>query len=684
MRAKAILLALVLIAPVIAQCEEGKVEVTFTFVPVTGEVVDSVSLRGSFNGWNEWPMEKQGYVWSITVCLEPGKHLYKYFINGNWVQDMSTGHYGKPFDLEAEGYEDDGFGGKNAYRIVEQGGFYAVHNGADPTYLCLSEGKAVIRVKVPRGSVDGAEVITPNGSYPMEKQLWTSASEMWRSSVPFGAEYTIRIKHGDEETLRSGSMSNLTFREVPWADDGITYQIFPERFFNGNESNDAFALECDEYNYGMGVEPVLSDWSDPATPLLCCHQYFGGDIEGITEKLDYLDVIGVKTIYMNPIFEAGSAHGYDTYDYLSPSKKFGDNASLKTLLNEAHRRGMRVLFDFVPNHTGIGFFAFQDIIKNGRSSGYWDWYFIKAYPFEPGDAEAYECWWGVPTLPKLNHTNEEVKEYLYGVVDHWLDFGFDGLRIDVPNEVTDAHAFFAGLRERVKKEHPNAYVVGEIWSLDPSWLQGDQFDSLMNYALGRNILLPFANGTMSAESAFYALGEYFSAYGENVYGMGFNVVSTHDTGRLLTDLGGGNLGEKPRAIGILRLELLETLLFAMPGTPVIFQGDERGITGEKEHYDSERYPIQWDEKNTEVFSYFGKLSRMRESMPQLESNSISLYKSDGSVLSFFRGEDVLVVANNGYSSQEFMLPGGRWKSGSQALEGSVRMPPLKATILERA
>jgi len=123
--------------------------------------------------------------------------------------------------------------------------------------------------------------------------------------------------------------------------------------------------------------------------------------------------------------------------------------------------------------------------------------------------------------------------------------------------------------------------VGEIWSVDPSWLQGDQFDSLMNYALGREILLPFANGTMSAEEALYRLGNYFSAYGESVSGMGFNVVSTHDTGRLLSDLGGGKFGERPEGIGMLRLEMLETLLFSMPGTPVIFQGDERGITGEK-------------------------------------------------------------------------------------------------------
>jgi len=688
MKAAVFVLAALLLT-VAVQCEKGKVEVTFTFVPDPGELVTSVSLRGSFNGWNEWPMEENKGIWSITVCLEPGKHVYKYFINGDWPGDMSIGHNGKPFDLEAHGYEDDGFGGKNAYRIVELESFYAVHDSDDPAYLCFSEGKAVVRVRVPENSIDSAEllVLNDNETYQMEKQLWNGVFEMWSASIPYveNGDYTINLYYGGEKVELNGSMDDLSFKEVEWVDDGISHQIFPERFFNGNESNDAFALECDEYHISIGVPPLLSNWSDPITPLHCCHQYFGGDIEGITHQLDYLTSLGVKTLYINPLFESGSAHGYDTYDYMSPSKKFGSNESLKALLDEAHERNINVLFDFVPNHTGTGFFAFQDVIERGKESDYWDWYFIKKYPFELGDVSAYKCWWDVPTLPQLNHTNPEVKEYLFGVVDHWLDFGFDGLRIDVPNEVIDAHTFFAELRARVKEDHPDAYIVGEIWSLDPSWLQGDQFDSLMNYALGRDILLPFANGAMSAEEAFYALGTYFSAYGENVHGMGFNVVSSHDTGRLLTDLGGGNFDERPTSIGIMRLEMLETLLFSMPGTPVIFQGDERGITGEKEYYDAHRYPIQWDECNKELFSYFVKLSRIRESIP-LESNAVALYKFEGNVLSFFRGDDILVLANNGYTSQSFALPEGRWRvaESSQSFEDTLKMPPLKAVILVRA
>ncbi len=193
--------------------------------------------------------------------------------------------------------------------------------------------------------------------------------------------------------------------------NGITYQIFPDRFNNGNRSNDALALDHDELilNQVNPGQPILSNWSDPITPLHCCHQYFGGDIKGITEKLDYLQSLGVTIIYLNPIFLSGSAHGYDTYDYyrLDPPK-FGTEEELREFLDEAHRRGMRVIFDFVPNHCGIGNPAFLNVWKKGSESPpNWDWFFVKKWPFKLGDGSAYVGWWGVlgasrsSTLPTL-------------------------------------------------------------------------------------------------------------------------------------------------------------------------------------------------------------------------------------------------------------------------------------------
>jgi glycosidase len=680
-------------------CPEGKVEVIFRYVPFEGEKVDSVSLRGSFNNWEEWPMERlENGAWEIRVCLEPGEHRYKYFINGEWPKDMEKGHKGKPIDLEAQGYVDDGFGGQNALRIIEPKTFYFAHEPNDPAYLCISNEKLVLRVKTPPGKVSSVNLIFGDGEkIPMEKQLWWDYGEMWRVSLPFlnSLKYRFEANTFEEEKIflpKSGHFffdENYSFQEVSWVNDGVIYQIFPERFYNGNLSNDAFALGTDEYNYNPAAEePILSNWSDPIAPQHCCHQYFGGDIEGIIDKIEYLDSLGVNLIYLNPIFDSGSVHGYDTHDYLHISPKFGTKEVLNQFLTKAHVHGIKVIFDFVPNHTGLGFWAFQDVVKKGPESEYWDWYFIKEYPFKPGNSSAYECWWNVGSLPKLNTTNPQVKDYLFDVVDYWLDFGFDGLRIDVPNEVIDAHGFFAEIREIVKEEHPNAYIVGEIWSLDNSWLKGDEFDSLMNYALGRNILLPYANGAIDGEIAFSKLAKYFAAYGENVVNMGFNIVSSHDTGRILTDLGGGNFNETiPKSISILRLKLLSTLLYSMPGAPVIFQGDERGILGEKEFHDSHRYPIQWDYVKEELLLHYKKLSRIKNTRPELKEGAIALYESNGNALSFFKGEEkgILVVANNGLTTTSFKLPPGGWKviGSNEIFEGTLKIPPIRAAVLKQ-
>jgi len=350
---------------------------------------------------------------------------------------------------------------------------------------------------------------------------------------------------------------------------------------------------------------------------------------------------------------------------------------------------MRVILDFVPNHTGLGFWAFQDVVKNGEDSPYWDWYFIHKWPFTPGDPAAYEAWWGVGSLPKLNTGNPQVKEYLFKVVRHWLNFGADGWRVDVPNELTNAKAFFNEMRQLAKMEKPDAYLIAEIWQIDPSWVQGDQFDSLMNYALGRDTLFNFAKGSIDGESALANLSRYFAAYGENVTAMGFNLVSSHDTGRILTDLGGGNFDDLPNPGAVERLKLLSTLVYTLPGAPVIFQGDERGILGEKEFYDAHRYPIQWDTADKSLISHYKKLAQLRSEIPALTSSVIRVYYGTDNLLSFFKGEqgngEALVVANNGTETVKFELPYGNWRSVTEGevLQGTIYIPALQVRIFKR-
>jgi len=688
------------------------VEFTFTYVPLEDEEVISVSLRGSFNSWGEWPMEKQpDGTWSITIDLEPGEYQYKFFINGKWPQDMSTARAGGPIDPNAIGYVNDGFGGQNAIcRIKEEvtEGVNLVHNPDDPAYLCIADERLVIRLKASPHKVAKVYLVTDEGKWPMERQLQWEYGEVFRLSLELPDSLKYRFIgytiEGTEFYLPEDPSQSFFFNgidhfpQLKWVSQSIIYQIFPDRFYNGNPENDVLALKSDEFHYNqlwaqnkLWAEegPSLANWNAPISSQHCCHQYFGGDLAGIIEKLDYLKKLGVTALYLNPIFDSGSAHGYDTHDYMKVSPKFGTEEDLQELLNEAHKRGMRVILDFVPNHTGLGFWAFQDVVKNGENSPYWDWYFIHKWPFIPGDPAAYEAWWGVGSLPKLNTGNPEVKEYLLKVVSHWLNFGADGWRVDVPNELVKAKEFFNEMRQLAKMEKEDVYLITEIWQLDPSWVQGDQFDSLMNYALGRDILLNFAKGSIDGESTLANLSRYFAAYGENVTAMGFNLVSSHDTGRILTDLVGGNFGDLPNPGAVERLKLLSTLFYTLPGAPVIFQGDERGILGEKEFYDSHRYPIQWDTADESLISHYKKLAQLRREIPALTSSAIRVNYGTDSLISFFRGEqgndEVLIVANNGTETVKFELPFGNWRSVTEGevLQGTTYISPLQVRIFER-
>jgi len=687
-------------------------EFTFTYIPLEDEKVISVSLRGSFNSWGEWPMEKQSNgTWSISVDLEPGEHQYKFFINGKWPQDMSVARDGGPVDQNAVGYIYDGFSGQNAIcRIKEEitEEVVLVHNPDDPAYLCIADERLVIRLKTSPHKIAKVFLVTDENKWPMERQLQWEYGEIFRLSLEFSDSLKYRFigftVDGTQLSLPEDPSQSFFFNgidhfpQLKWISHSIIYQIFPERFYNGNHENDSLALKSDEFLYNqmwaqnklwVKEGPSLMNWDAPISSQHCCHQYFGGDLAGIIEKLDYLKDLGVTVLYLNPIFDSGSAHGYDTHDYLKVSPKFGTEEDLKRLLNEAHERDMRVILDFVPNHTGLGFWAFQDVVRSGENSPYWDWYFIHNWPFSPGDPSAYETWWGVGSLPKLNTVNPEVKEYLFKVVSHWLNFGADGWRVDVPNELVKAKEFFNEMRQLAKKEKEDAYLLAEIWQLDSSWVKGDQFDSLMNYALGRDILLNFARGSIDGENTLASLSRYFGTYGENVTAMGFNLVSSHDTGRILTNLGGGNFGDLPEPEAVERLMLLSTLLYAMPGAPVIFQGDERSILGEKEFYDAQRYPIQWDTVDENLLSHYKKLAQLRQGIPALTSSVIRIYYGKGNLLSFFRGEqgkdEVLIVVNNGTETEKFELPSGNWRfiTEGEVLQETIYISPLQVRIFER-
>ncbi len=700
-------------------------EVTFVYRPPAEIEVSKVSLRGQFNNWGETRMELQADgSWSVTIELEPGEYQYKFFINGEWPGDMENWRDLGPVDPTADGYINDGYDGQNAIRIVEDepvamaGEVPALdlarikHDPLDPAYRSIADDKLVLRVQTLRDQVQSIKLLSDGAELPLLKQLWWGNREVWRVSLPANAtSYSFEIQGADGSSAildNAGTPfvfdGTESFPELDWVGEQVFYQIFPERFNNGNPYNDSFAVADDEANFNTFTEPYgggaqLSGWTDPPGPSLCCHQYFGGDLAGIIEKLDYLQGLGVTALYLNPIFQSGSAHGYDTSDYLKVSPKFGTEKTLRNLIDLAHARGMKIILDYVPNHTGVGFWAFQDVVEKGPDSDYWDWYQIKKWPFEAGDPSAYEAWWGIGSLPQLNMLNAETKQYMLEVARYWVEFGIDGWRVDVPGDVLDAHNFFKDMRRVVKEANPEAFIVGEIWQLAPEWLQGDEFDSLMNYAIGRDILLRYAKGGdtpfATGGRALADMNRYYAQYGENVAAMGFNLIGSHDTARILTDLGGGIWGETPEPEAVERLKLASTLLYTLPGTPSTFQGDECGFLGEKERegtQDLHRYPIQWEQCSAELQAHYRDLAALREAYPALRSATYRGFAGGDNLLAYYRGEpnsegEVLILANNGLADLNVKMPMGEWRRtdrGGLLRDGKeVTVPALTVKLFVR-
>ncbi|HEB65204.1 MAG TPA: alpha-amylase, partial [Chloroflexi bacterium] len=231
-----------------------------------------------------------------------------------------------------------------------------------------------------------------------------------------------------------------------WIQDAVFYQIFPDRFANGEPANDP---------------PNVEPWGAP--PTLWGFQ--GGDLRGVMQRFEYLLDLGVTALYFNPIFLSSSNHRYNTYDYFRIDPKLGTLEDFHALLNLAHRHGVRVLLDGVFNHCGRGFFAFADVLENGEHSPYRGWFHIHRFPvdaFSPGKAQDYEAWWGFKSLPKFNTATQAVREYIFSVARYWLEQGIDGWRLDVPNGIDD-DAFWAEFRRIVKRVNPRAALIGEIW-----------------------------------------------------------------------------------------------------------------------------------------------------------------------------------------------------------------------------
>jgi neopullulanase len=434
-----------------------------------------------------------------------------------------------------------------------------------------------------------------------------------------------------------------------WVKDAVFYQIFPDRFAAST---------------GVEKPHNLEPWEAPPTT----HGFKGGDLLGVVEHLDYLTDLGVDALYFCPIFQSTANHRYHTHDYYQVDPILGGNAAFKVLLDEAHRRGMRIVLDGVFNHASRGFYQFNHLLENGAASPYLDWFTVHSFPlhaYDDAGPAGYRAWWSLKALPKFNHANPQVREFLFRVAEYWVGQGIDGWRLDVPGEIDDDE-FWREFRHRIKAKNPDAYIVGEIWHRADRWLVGDQFDAVMNYQFTRACLGFFidvdeevqiltrghsygAIEPYNAQQFAQRLEEVLAWYPSAIAYAQLNLLDSHDTARFLTIAKGDTSA----------LKLAYLTMMTYPGAPMIYYGDEMGMEGGPDP-DCRRAMV-WDPAtwNHELLLALKRCIALRRKYTALwrQGTYAHLY-SQGMVYIFARQRDqqtVIVGLNAGKSAVQFDL-----------------------------
>ncbi|MCU6712892.1 glycoside hydrolase family 13 protein [Paenibacillus sp. J5C_2022] len=433
-----------------------------------------------------------------------------------------------------------------------------------------------------------AELTPPYGRLRYAFQLIDGEQQLWYTEQGF-------TTHRPQDPLTFFDYPFIWPSEVlappAWVREAVFYQIFTERFANGDVSNDP-----------LGVRSWEEDNPGP-------HDYYGGDLQGVLDNVDYIQSLGVNAVYFTPLFEAHTNHKYDTADYYRIDRHFGDVSLMKKVVEAFHERGIRVVLDAVFNHSGKAFAPFRDVLDKGRASVYWDWFLMHDDQLAAGDRPNYHCFAFEAHMPKLNTANLKVRDYLLGVARYWIEeCDIDGWRLDVANEVD--HSFWREFRQSVKSLKPDFYILGEIWHDAMPWLRGDQFDAVMNYPVTEAILQFSAGGEIDAPTLSSRISRILVNYPQQVNEAAFNIIGSHDTPRVLTQTGDAR-----------KLMLAALLQFTLPGTPCIYYGDEIGMTGGADP--DCRKPMIWDEarQDAELLGFYRRLIEWRKTYETLQAGA---------------------------------------------------------------
>lgn len=571
-----------------------------------------------------------------------------------------------------------------------------------------ADGRYRIRVWAEPGLTDGLVVAKRNDEYlgfPLTVVAATGRFVFWeavaallpddRTSLAFRnpsrkAVYLVPDGISNAvERLDRWTIPDLHPIEIPaWSQGAVIYQIFPDRFANGDPSNDP---------------PDTDRWGSPPHS----RRFQGGDLVGITQHLGYLSDLGVDLIYLNPIFTSPSNHRYDAIDYTQVDPSLGGNEALIELVKTAHDRGIRVIIDASFNHCHPGFFAFQDLINNGPESPYRDWFVIHEWPVRIKAGKSikgwqrewlpvwakesgltieqvrdrglaveptYESWYGVATMPRINLANPEARRYFLDVAAEWpRTAGIDGWRMDVARYVDPD--FWVDFREAVKEPFPQSYLIGEFMGDAGAWLQGDRFDATMNYTF-RDICLRFlAQGEIGAEEAADDLARLWAQYGWPVTLANQNLLGSHDTPRFLSLAGGEEW----------RIRLAIALSFTFPGAPGIYYGDEVGLLGGRDPGSRNAFPWDPDPASHKLHRTIKELVSLRRNHPSLVTGAWRPAEAKGGMLAFERrlGRDrVMVVINRGKRRRIELPAQGKVIWGDAKLEKrQLNVAPRSAAVV---
>lgn len=416
------------------------------------------------------------------------------------------------------------------------------------------------------------------------------------------------------------------YQTPDWFKGGVMYQIFPDRFCRQGAMPDIKGrVQRDDWGGIPSYKPNENG-------KVLNNDFFGGNLQGIESKLDYLKMLGVTAIYLNPIFEAASNHRYDTANYHKIDPVLGTETHFQNLINAAKSKGMRIILDGVFNHTGDDSLYFNKYgnypsvgAYQSKESPYYSWYSFTQFP------EKYESWWGIDVLPQVNEHSTSYQNFVFekgGVLKTWLGYGIGGYRLDVADELPDF--FLKKLRKSVKEEDKDAIIIGEVWedasdkiaySERRAYLQGKELDSVMNYPLKDGIIRYVTTGnTHALIQAVYLLIDH---YPKQTLDCLMNILGTHDTARILTVLGGiycknkdemaqkgAYLTENAKKTAIEKLKMAAVLQYTLPGVPCVYYGDENAMEGHIDPFC--RQCFDWEHLNEDLISFYRSLGKMRE------------------------------------------------------------------------